>query len=457
MLALFAGRGSGGGKCPRPRPTLSEDMLPVRLAPRLLSLLALACLGAASWGGGRGAWAGDPTPPPAAEDPTDGGPLARLAPWLVHEDWSMRSLAAFDLRRRTEPEVVRWATKGLRVARHPYADALLLEALDGRPREELVREGGPDLAETLLSRLDDPHPRVREAARRLVARMPPLQVPPEPGRLRAWWARGRKALELERTHLLEEHARALEDAARAKQPPPSGGAANSVETTTFDDDFYEYMARARRDGLELVIVLDHTGSMAGVIGAAKAQARRLVERLRGYVPGFRAGLVTYDDAPWLRLPLTTDPVAVEKAFRRVGAGGGADYMEGVDKGLFLALRQDQLGWSRRAQRVCVVLGDAPPHDEDVVRLLRKLHEARMDPMFDHPLIVHTVSTADAPVPYFDQIARAGGGRATELRGTGRLVEELVALTFGARDRKHLGAWMEAIDGLRREDPEPERR
>ncbi|MGE0190639.1 MAG: VWA domain-containing protein [Planctomycetota bacterium] len=418
--------------------------------PRLLPALALLVL-AACPPCARRAGAGEP--PPAASDPTDGGPLARLAPWLVHEDWSMRSLAAFDLRRRTEPEVVRWATKGLRVARHPYADALLLEALDGRPREELVREGGADLAETLIARVDDPHPRVREGARRVAARMPPLQVPPEAERLRAWWARGRNALEVEHTRLVAEHARALAEAA-AREKPPAAGAANSVETTTFDDDFYEYMARARRDGLELVIVLDHTGSMASVIGAAKAQARRLVERLRGYVPGFRAGLVTYDDAPRLRLPLTTDPEAVEKAFRRVGAGGGGDYEEGVDKGLFMALRQEQLGWSRRAQRVCVVLGDAPPHDADVVRLLRVLQDARMDPMFDHPLIVHTVSSADAPVPYFDQIARAGGGRATELRGAGRLVEELVALTFGARDRKHLAAWMEAIDALREEDPEP---
>ena len=324
-----------------------------------------------------------------------------------------------------------------------------LEALDGRPRRELVLEGGPALVEALLLRWDDAHPRVRTRARQLLVQLPTLRIPEDVVALRAWWAHARHAYETEQARLAAERDRARDGAGAPTAPAADG---SSVPTGTFDDRFYDYMDRARRDGLELCIVLDHTGSMARVIGAAKAQARRLVERLRVYVPAFRAGLVTYDDGPWLRLPLTTDPVAVQKAFGRVGASGGGDYEEGVDQGLYMALRQEQMGWSRKAQRVIVVVGDAPPHEGDVPRLVRALAAARSDPLFDHPVLVHTVSTADVEVPHFAAIARAGGGVHVALRGTGHLVAELVALTFGANDRPRLTAWMEAIDALRAELP-----
>jgi Mg-chelatase subunit ChlD len=395
-----------------------------------------------------------------AADPTDPGPLARLAPWVLHEDWSMRSLAAFDLRLRTEPGVVALATRALAGHRHPYADAVLLHALEGRGRSELVEEGGAALVEALLVRVDDAHPRVRARARAVLVLLPTLRVPADGEHLRAWWARGRHAYETEQARLVADRARAEREAQKARDAAAAGPdapvAGNSVAPTTFDDRFYEYMARARRDGLELCIVLDHTGSMTRVIGAAKAQARRLVERLRGYIPGFRAGLVTYDDGPWLRLPLTTDATAVEKAFGRVGASGGGDYEEGVDQGVYMALRQEQMGWSQKAQRVIVIIGDAPPHEGDVERLLHRLHVARADPMYEHPVIVHTVSTADVEVPWFPTIARAGGGVHVELRSTGRLVEELVALTFGAGDRARLAAWMDVIDTLREEGSAPGR-
>ena len=368
--------------------------------------------------------------------------LKAVRPWIEHKDWSVRALAAFELRTRSEPGAVWLATRMLSREENPYAAAMALGVLDGRPRAELVAEGGPPLPDAVLRLLEHAHPIVRSRALRVIQALPPVKLGDDPAAYRSWWTMGRQQLAIEQRRILTALAKAGET--KAAQPlAPS----TSFESSA-DDRFYGQIERLRRDGLELCIVMDHTGSMAPVIGAAKAQAVSLLRRLRKYVPSFRAGLVTYDDGARLRLPLTQNEATLKKAFRRVGAGGGADWEEGVDQGIYLALKQEMLGWSRKAQRVLVVVGDAPPHLNDVPRLLRRIQAARVDDMFDQPVIVHTVSTAASRVDFFPQIAKAGHGQHVTLRSTGQLVEELVLLTFGGEYRDRIRAWMAAMDKLR---------
>jgi hypothetical protein len=196
--------------------------------------------------------------------------------------------------------------------------------------------------------------------------------------------------------------------------------------------------------------------MAPVIGAAVGRARSLVRRLAWLVPGFRAGLVTYDDGARLRVALTHEGRVLERAFRKVGAGGGGDWEEGVDKGIALALRQEVLAWSRKAHRVIVVIGDAPPHAGDVDGLLRRLAAARDDVLYDHPVVVHTVSTEPGGVDHFDAIALAGGGVHVTLRDVARLEEELVALTFGAGYLDRVRPWLAEVSEIRRRMPSTRR-
>ena len=103
--------------------------------------------------------------------------------------------------------------------------------------------------------------------------------------------------------------------------------------------------------------------------AAKAQAVALLRRLAFLVPKVRAGLVTYDDGAHVRTPLTADEDVLFRSFGKVNATGGGDVEEGVDKGIDLALQQKKMGWSKAAQRVLVVIGDAPPHEPDVAAAL----------------------------------------------------------------------------------------
>ena len=386
-----------------------------------------------------------PGPKPAPPVPPVAESLSNVQPWLESKDWTVRSIAAYGLRRRTEPGVVVLCARALAREEDPLVEGMLLGALQGRPRTDLVSEGGVVLAEGLVARLEHRHPLLRERAHALLARLPPVPLGDKPEILRGWWERGREALAEEQAFLLKQ----------PRAPLPGGAAPAPGESKTVapvDPDVYSWVEGLQRDGLEVVIALDSTGSMGAVIAAAKAQCQALVRRLRFLVPQFRAGLVTYDDGARLRAPLTTDEVELQRAFDKVAAAGGGDVEEGVDKGIYLAMKQEQVAWSRKAHRAIVVVGDAPPHDGDVAPLLKRLAKAAEDDLFDHPVSVHCVATTAEGVEHFRAIAGAGRGAYITLGTTERLADALVLLTFGNRFRAFAETWLEEVDKLRAAAP-----
>ncbi len=364
---------------------------------------------------------------------------------LADPDPVLRALAAFELRHHAEDGAVHLLAGALAPEREDTVLGCLLGSLEGRARPDLVAEGGAMLPGLLLRLLSHRHPLVRDRAAAVLRSLGGT----EPGRdahaWERWWLESRASLDEAQRTLLAARRAARENAPRTA--PGSGTAAAPPPP-----DLVEHAREVRRDGLDLVIVIDSTGSMGPYIGEATRRAATLVARLAWLVPRFRAGLVTYDDQARLRIELTPDGGALEKAFSRVGAGGGGDYEEGVDQGIYLALRQEALGWSRRAYRVIVVIGDAPPHEGDVAGLVRRLASARDDPLYDHPVVVHTVSTTPERVEHFDEIATAGHGAAVALPSTGRLESEIVALAFGAPFPDRVRAWLDEVEALRHARP-----
>ena len=169
------------------------------------------------------------------------------------------------------------------------------------------------------------------------------------------------------------------------------------------------------------------------------------------------GLVTYDDGARLRIALTSDEAALERELSRVFAAGGEDYEEGVDKAVTLAFKAETVGWSSKAMRVVLVVGDAPPHDEDVASMLRFVERRRDDPLFEAPIRVDTISTnaadggdADGLVPHFKALAVAGRGASVRLRSASDLVAELLVVTFGPGWREPLRTLLAELDDLDRE-------
>jgi Mg-chelatase subunit ChlD len=384
----------------------------------------------------------EPRPKEAPQDP-----VAALRPWIAHDDWLCRALAARELRRRFEEGTTAMLAGALGKETDPRVQAFLLEALAGRDREDLVVEGGVELVDATTSLLGHPHRVVRERARKAVRPVLPvgLAADADPRTVRAWWDAAREAYALERADAIARREEALAAMRRGRASHPD----DTRTTAAAPLRRYGELERIQREGLEVMVCLDETGSMAPVIEEAKSTIARLLRRIRSLAPRFRVGLVTYDDGARVRVALTSDEEQVARAFQKVIAAGGGDVEEGVDKAIALAATQSKSGWSGKAVRVIVVVGDAPPHEGDVAGMLRFIAAARADPLYDLPLRIDTISTnledayPDGIVPHFRAIAARGGGAAVRLgRGTD-LALEIVASCFGPE-------WRDAVRDLTRD-------
>jgi len=124
-----------------------------------------------------------------------------------------------------------------------------------------------------------------------------------------------------------------------------------------------------RDTLEMVFVLDTTGSMGGLIEGAKQRIWGIINEVmqKPTKPRVRVGLVAYrdngDDYVTKLLPITED---LDKAYTTLmdyQAGGGGDTPENVRKALAEGVRG--AGWSqsrRGLAQIVFLVGDAPPQN-----------------------------------------------------------------------------------------------
>ena len=122
--------------------------------------------------------------------------------------------------------------------------------------------------------------------------------------------------------------------------------------------------------LEMVFVLDTTGSMGGLIDGAKQRIWGIVNEVMqaSSHPSVKIGLVAYrdrgDQYVTQVLPLTDDLDHVYTTLMDYRAGGGGDGPENVRRALADGVAR--AGWSRGSQNVAQVIflvGDAPPHND----------------------------------------------------------------------------------------------
>ncbi|HWS54897.1 MAG TPA: VWA domain-containing protein [Pyrinomonadaceae bacterium] len=127
-------------------------------------------------------------------------------------------------------------------------------------------------------------------------------------------------------------------------------------------------ADPRQKTLEMVFVLDTTGSMGGLIEGAKQRIWGVVNEVMQSPsrPDVRVGLVAYrdngDQYVTQILPLTNDLDRVYTTLMDFRAGGGGDWQENVRRALADGVRES--GWSRPSPNVAQIIflvGDAPPH------------------------------------------------------------------------------------------------
>jgi Mg-chelatase subunit ChlD len=125
-----------------------------------------------------------------------------------------------------------------------------------------------------------------------------------------------------------------------------------------------------KPSLEMVFVLDTTGSMGGLLEGAKQKIWSIVNEVMQSPsrPAVRVGLVAYrdrgDEYVTRVLPLTNDLDKVYSTLMNYSAGGGGDTPEDVRRALADGVHE--AGWSQSSSSTAQILflvGDAPPHDD----------------------------------------------------------------------------------------------
>lgn len=120
--------------------------------------------------------------------------------------------------------------------------------------------------------------------------------------------------------------------------------------------------------VDLVFVIDTTGSMGGFINEAKTKLLKILEQAKtSFQLDLQVGLVQYRDHPpqehtfvTQEIKLTSDLSVVKKEIQALRPVGGGDTPEAVLDGLWAAV-QPTLGWREHSLRLLILVGDAPPH------------------------------------------------------------------------------------------------
>ncbi len=192
----------------------------------------------------------------------------------------------------------------------------------------------------------------------------------------------------------------------AQKRPAQKVSEKQIKTTAIADN---------RDTLEMIFVLDTTGSMGGLIEGAKQRIWGIVNEVmqKPSRPRVRIGLVAYrdlgDEYVTRILPITEDLDKVYTTLMEYRADGGGDEPENVRKALADGVKK--AGWAqtrRGLAQIVFLVGDAPPQNyaQEPDVLITTAEAVRKN------MIVNTIQcgTIQATQPIWQQIALRGEGK-----------------------------------------------
>ena len=212
--------------------------------------------------------------------------------------------------------------------------------------------------------------------------------------------------------------------------------------------FRKVVGELRQSGLEIVFVFDSTGSMTRTIADTKATITEMLAVLRALVPDARIGMVTYrdrgarEDYLTREVPLGLDYWQAVNFVQEVMAEGGGDRPEAVREGLDAAFGQP---WHASARRVIVLAGDAPPHEQEIAGLLRKIKAFSKDGRsFVHTLVTSPELAGDDTRDIFERIADAGRGHCVPIGNRDRILQQVLELAFGREFDRDLAVVTAAV-------------
>jgi len=182
----------------------------------------------------------------------------------------------------------------------------------------------------------------------------------------------------------------------------------------------------RRPLVEVVFVLDTTGSMGDLIAAAKEKIWSIANTLATAdpAPEIRMGLVGYrdrgDDYVTTLTPLSDDLDAVYSRLMQFQADGGGDTPESVNQALHEAVTRTAWSKNPSTYRVIFLVGDAPPqmnYADDIKYRQTCILAAEKN------IIINAIQCGDlaATTPIWQEIARLAEGRYFNVAQSGSAV------------------------------------
>lgn len=178
--------------------------------------------------------------------------------------------------------------------------------------------------------------------------------------------------------------------------------------------------------VDVVFVLDTTGSMSGLIETAKEKIWSIATTMASAqpTPEIRIGLVAYrdrtDSYETKVVDLSPDLDSVYMKLMEFRADGGGDTPESVNKGLYDAIHN--MSWSQGTQsyRTVFLIGDAPPHMDyqDEVQYPEIITAA-----LEKGIVINTIQCGelDVTVEPWTQIAKLAHGSFFQVEQAGGAV------------------------------------
>jgi von Willebrand factor type A domain len=248
-----------------------------------------------------------------------------------------------------------------------------------------------------------------------------------------------------------------------------GGGIGSRYGRGIGSGFGGFIGELRRKGLDVVLVIDGTGSMNLIIDDVKAKMEQLIGAIHRLVPIARVGIVVYGGTgePLSVQPLTLSPQRLTVFLNNLKAKGGGEWEENMLGGIQTAT--DKMDWKPYAKKVIVLVGDSPPKKEDFSKILGLIQKFRGEngtfntvdvaaeehERFEREfwLKVHRQEPPSiSPLPEFYQqtreafrvLAGRGGGAMRSLTKDVHINQQVLILAFGEQWQSQVSAFGRGI-------------
>lgn len=169
--------------------------------------------------------------------------------------------------------------------------------------------------------------------------------------------------------------------------------------------------------IDVVFVIDTTGSMSSSISAVRNNIRNIVESISSKTKSARFALVTYQDHPCcggssddypskIETDFTSNVEVLNKTVNFIQLGNGGDWKESVYSGIKTGLN---LQWRAGVKKIMIVIGDAPAKNPEPVTELTE--QSIVDAAYAvDPAQIYIIDTSghDAMAPVMSLAERTGG-------------------------------------------------